>query len=162
MGQPIDGRFGTGRYPVRSRASQAKVELVRKDQSNRKLFGLPDRCLQYCEKSMQTATPKLNDRLIDIVKQTVVDALETSDVEHHKNFIKAALRSALNRLLVSTLDDSSCIKESFEDAIIQGATAPNLSAVIASVVTKDSAAMTPIARYATRIVKQKLEKSAKD
>lgn len=83
--------------------------------------------------------------MIGIAKQTVVDALESRNVVQNKAFIKGALKSVLNELLVFILDDSSGIRESFEDAIVQVATAPKLLAIIASAVTKDTVAITPIA-----------------
>lgn len=67
---------------------------------------------------MEEAIDKVGYQLNEIVDQTVVDALQTCDVDHYQAFIKAALQSALSRLLVSMLDDSSVIRESFKIAII--------------------------------------------
>lgn len=83
----------------------------------------------FVGKLMQEAISKLKDRVINIGEQTVVDALETCDVDHNKTFIKAALRNALNRQLVSILDDFLRTRESFENALIQAATAPESLAI---------------------------------
>lgn len=69
--------------------------------------------------------------MTNIAEQIVADALGTCGVDHNKAFFKAASRSALNRQLVSILDDTSGISESFEDAIIQVTTALKLLAIIA-------------------------------
>lgn len=61
---------------------------------------------------MQEGSSKLDDWVIDNVKQKVIDALETCDIDHNKAFIKAAMRSALKELLVSILDAWSSFKES--------------------------------------------------
>lgn len=110
---------------------------------------------------MHKATNKLGDRLVDIAEQTVVDAFETYDVDHNKDSIKGALKSVLNELLVFILDNSSQIRESFKGAVISVATAPKLLPIIASEVAKDSSAMTPIAWYAAKTVKQGAEKAVK-
>lgn len=96
---------------------------------------------------MQKAVDKLDDRVIDITTKTLVDALESYDAHRNKEFIKGALRSTLNELLVSILVDSSSIRKSIEDAIIQVATAPKLLVTITSTVAKDTPAMVPTARY---------------
>lgn len=100
--------------------------------------------------------------MIDVAERTVVDTLETYDVDRNKAFFKAALKSVLNELVVFILDDSSEIRESFNDAIIQVTTVPNSLAIIAPAVAKDTAAMRPIDRFAAKILKQELEKSVKD
>lgn len=65
------------------------------------------------EKMVQEAIQKLYDRVISIVEQTGVDALETFDVDCYKASIKGVLRSALNELLIFILDGSLVVKESF-------------------------------------------------
>lgn len=67
---------------------------------------------------MPEAINKLNDCVKNIAEHTVIDALETCDVEHSKAFIKAVLKRAFNGLLASVQDDSSGIKESFEYVIV--------------------------------------------
>lgn len=47
----------------------------------------------------------------------MVDALETCEVDHNKVLIKSAMKSLLNKMLLSFLDDSKPNRESFEDAI---------------------------------------------
>lgn len=52
----------------------------------------------------EEATDKVGDRVINIAKKTLDDALKTCDVDHNKSFIKAVLGSDLNGLLVSIQD----------------------------------------------------------
>lgn len=101
-----------------------------------------------------------------ILMQGAIDKLEaawqTCDVGHNKDFIKSALKSALNVLLVFVLDDSSGIKESFEDAKLLVATALKLEAIVASAFARDTAPLKPTTRYASKNVKPDAEGSAKD
>lgn len=53
----------------------------------------------------------------------MVSVPETCDVYHNKGFVKGALRSALNELLVFVLDDFPGIKDFFDDAVNQVALA---------------------------------------
>lgn len=62
---------------------------------------------------MQKANNKLNDRVVNIYKQTVVEALETRDADHKNVIFEGALRRALDGLLMFILDVSSGIKEIF-------------------------------------------------
>lgn len=76
------------------------------------------------ENLMRVAIYKLDDWVSYTVEQIVVEFLNTYDVDRNKRFIQAALRWALNRLLVSILDDSSDIRKSFKVATIYTETAP--------------------------------------
>lgn len=67
---------------------------------------------------LQDALDKLDNKVIDLAGRTVVSALETNDVNHNEVFVKDALCSALNSLLLSILEDDSRIRVSFETAII--------------------------------------------
>lgn len=87
---------------------------------------------QIVKNLMQKTINKLDNRVADIAEQTVLDALETCDVDKNEAFIKSALKSALNGLLVSILDDATDIRDSFENTIIQVATAPKSLAAIVS------------------------------
>lgn len=100
---------------------------------------------------MQEAINKMDDWMTDIAEQTAADALETRDVNHNKTFIKAALRSVVNGLLVSILDNSAGTKKSFGDAIIQVATTQKSLAIIALAGAKDIVCIASIARYAARL-----------
>lgn len=144
------------------RTSQVKVELVGKALSYKNPLVSREDIHSIVEKRMQEAIDKLNDRAADIAEQTVVAALEIFDVDCNKAFTKTALRSALNELLASILDDSSKIRESFGAAIIQVATALKSLAIIASAGAKDAAAMAPFARYAAKISKQEANESVKN
>lgn len=73
---------------------------------------------------MQKAIEEMDDCVIRLAEWTVLDALKPCDVDYNKAFVKGTLKSALKGLLVSILDDSSGIKESFEVAIPQVETAP--------------------------------------
>lgn len=114
------------------------------------------------EKLIQEAVEKLGDPLINITEQTVVDELETRDVDHNYAVMKGAVRSALNGFLVYIMGDSSDNRKSFEDAIVQVATALKSSAIIVSAVARDVATMASTAWYASKIVKQVAEESVRD
>lgn len=77
---------------------------------------------KIAEALLQDAMEKLDDRIIDLAQKTVIDALETCDVDHNETFIKEALCSALNSLLPSILEDDSGIRELFKSAIVQVST----------------------------------------
>lgn len=62
------------------------------------------------EKLVQKAIDKLDNWVVDVAKQTVIGAVEACDVCHSDAFIKAALKSALTRLMVFTVDDSLTIR----------------------------------------------------
>lgn len=106
------------------------------------------------EKLTQVAINKLDDRRIDIVNQTVLDALATFHVNQNKAFTKRALRLALSRQLVSVSKDSTRIGIFFEDAIIHVATAPKSLSVIAKKMINDAAAMKSNARFVSQIVRK--------
>lgn len=103
------------------------------------------------EKLMQEAIDKLDDRVINIAEQSVVDALEACDINYNKTFIENALRSVLNELALSFLNDSLLVRESFLHAIIQVTIAPKSLAIVASAAARDSAFMASIAWYAARL-----------
>lgn len=111
---------------------------------------------------LEEALDKIDDRMIDVAEQTVINALETCDVDHNKAFVKGALRSALKSLLLSIMEDSSGIRESFEEAIVQVATAPKTLIAIASAMVTDAAIMAPIAKFVAQTVKKEVEESVKD
>lgn len=110
----------------------------------------------------QEAIDKLYYRVIKIAEQMVVDALKTCDLDHSKVNIKGALRSDLNGLLVSILDDLSGIREFFDDVIIQAATTSKLLPIIVSTILRETATMALITPYAAKIGKQEVEKSVRD
>lgn len=56
---------------------------------------------------------------MELSKQTIIDALETIDVKNNKKFVKDAFSCALNRFLLSNLEDKYDIRELFSSAIIQ-------------------------------------------
>lgn len=95
---------------------------------------------------MQEAFHKLDYCPINIAEQTVIDALENCNVNRNMVFSKAVLRRALSGALVSVVNASSRIRECFKNSIYQVETAPKLSAITASAVAKDTAAMALIAR----------------
>lgn len=111
---------------------------------------------------MQKVIGKPDECVINIAEQTVVDVLETCYVNHNKGFIKGAMKSALNDLLVCILSDSSNLREFFEYAIIQVANAPKLLVIVASATARDTAAMAPSSRYAAQGMKQEVEELVKD
>lgn len=51
-----------------------------------------------------------DDRVMDLAERTVIDAIDTCNVDHNKAFIKCTLLSALINLLMSILEDESRIK----------------------------------------------------
>lgn len=59
------------------------------------------------KKLMQEAIDKVDDLMINIAERTVIDAMETCNVDRNKAFIKDTLRSASKRLLGSILNDTS-------------------------------------------------------
>lgn len=67
---------------------------------------------------MQRAVDQLDDSVINIAKQTVVDVLESCNVDRSLTFIKGAPKSVLDKLLVLVLDHSPNITEFFENSII--------------------------------------------
>lgn len=67
---------------------------------------------------MQEAFNKVNDCVINIVQQSVADALETCNVDHNKAFIEGALESAMNGFSLFILGDSWNIRNSSEDTIL--------------------------------------------
>lgn len=70
----------------------------------------------------QEGLNKLNDRAIDLGEKTIIDAHETCNLEHNKAFVKKALCSELNSLLMSIPEEESEIWESVEYKIVQVAT----------------------------------------
>lgn len=90
--------------------------------------------------------------MVNMVEQTVVDAIESCDADHDKAFNNGALRSTVKRLLVCIPDDLSGIINSFEDAIFQIAMASKSLEIIVSAVARETVAMTPIARYAAQFL----------
>lgn len=72
-------------------------------------------------------------------------------MEHIKIFIKGALSSALNGLLVSILNDPSEIKGVSEFAIILVATTQKPLLIIVLAIAKDAAAMALISHYAAKL-----------
>lgn len=114
------------------------------------------------EKFMQEAIDKLTKWVIDIVKQTAVEALETWYMDQNKAYIKVAIKSALNGLVESILGGFSGIRYSVGDAITQVTTVPKSLAIIALSVANDTAAMAPTAWYAAKFVIQGVEESVTD
>lgn len=114
------------------------------------------------KKLSQEAVDKLADSVMNIAKQTVINASETCDLGRNKAFVKGKLKSVLNDLLVSILDDSSDIRESFKDAVVQVEATPKSLAKIASAAAKDTAAMARIAQCSAKNVRQKVKISVKD
>lgn len=111
---------------------------------------------------MQNAIDKLDNRVIDIAEQTRIDALENFKLDSSRFFIKDTLKIALNKLLVSILNDTLGIMECFEYAMVRVATTPHPSAVVASAAAKSIAAMGLNARFAASIVTQHVEESVKN
>lgn len=110
---------------------------------------------------MQEGINKLDNGVLDTAKQTVLDALEASDVDPNKSYIKVALRTALNGLLVFVLNDLPGTKESLDDKTVRVETAPKSLAIFASAVARDIAAMDATVWYASMIVKEGVEESIK-
>lgn len=114
------------------------------------------------EKLMQGAIDKLDGRMIDMAEQTVVDASKSCYMNQDKAFMKGALRSSLNVLLVSIQDDLSNIRNSFEETIFQLATALKSLAISASAVARETVAIALTALYSAMVVQQETEKSVKN
>lgn len=81
----------------------------------------------------------MDDSVIDVAKQTVICALKTCRVDHNNAFEKRNLRSDLNFVLISFMEDFSGITGSFEEAIVQVASASKTLTTIASVIAKGGA-----------------------
>lgn len=96
----------------------------------------------------------MDDRVIDVTEKTVTNALKTCDANHNKAFLKGALYSALKTLLLSIMENSSEIKESFEKPIVQAATATKMLATITAAITKNAAMMARIAKFVAGTVKE--------
>lgn len=96
----------------------------------------------------------MDGRLIDVTKQTVINSLVTCDVDHNNEFVKGPLSNALNTLLLSIMEDSFGIRESFEEAILQAATALNTLAGTAAAIANDAAMMALIRKFAAETVKK--------
>lgn len=90
---------------------------------------------------------------MDIAERTVIDALETCEVDHNKAFVKEALHGALNSLVMSILEDEFGIRESFEFAVVQIATIQVVMPKIATTVVTDSVVLAPIVQFAVDVVK---------
>lgn len=108
---------------------------------------------------MQEAIVKMDDGVINVAEQTVVGAQDASDEDHSKASVVVALKSALHGLLVFILDDSSGIRDIFGDARNQVKMAPKSLALISFAAVRETLAIGPTARYDTKLVKQKAEKS---
>lgn len=105
---------------------------------------------------------KLDDRVIDLAQRMVIYALETCDVDHNKAFIEGALRSALNSLLLSILENKCGIRELFESAIVQVATSLKVASKIATTIVTDAVVFAPIAKFTTEAVQSETTESAKE
>lgn len=66
----------------------------------------------------------MDDCVIDLVEQTVINAIKRCDVDHNKTFVKETFRCHLNTLMLSITKKSSGMRESFEPAIVQGGDCP--------------------------------------
>lgn len=60
------------------------------------------------------AMEKFDDLVMSLTERKVIDTLKTCDVDHNKALTEGELRSALNSLPLSILEDESGIRESFE------------------------------------------------
>lgn len=110
---------------------------------------------RFSEKLAKEAIDMLNSWVIEVAERIVVHTFETWDLGHTKVNIKGALRNALNKLLLSILNDSSDIRKCFEDAIAQLATSLKSLAVKASSLSNDAAANALFDGYAAKIVDQR-------
>lgn len=95
---------------------------------------------------------KMDDHIIDVSEQTVINALEMCDVDYNKAFVKGAILSALNILLLSIMENFPGTIETFEGAIMQVATASRTLAAMASAIAKNATLIAPIAQFASKTV----------
>lgn len=65
------------------------------------------------------ALDKINDRIFEVPEQTVINALETRNVNNNIAFVKAAPGSAMSALPLSITDDSYGVRQSFERVIVK-------------------------------------------
>lgn len=114
------------------------------------------------KKSTQEATHKLDYNVGNIAEQTKDSTLEICDVDHKKVFIKSALKCALSKLLLSILDDSLGIKESFQNAIFSVATTSKSITVVALAVGRNNKAVESTARYVAEVFNEEMVESVKD
>lgn len=99
--------------------------------------------------------------MTNIANQPAINPLEIFNADQNKGFFIATMKSALKRLLVSLLSDSSRIGDFFEDSIVRVATLPKSLEIVASAVAINFAAIALIAWYATETVWQKVLKSVR-
>lgn len=111
---------------------------------------------------MQKAFGKLDSRVDDVPEQTLIDALEASDADHEKSFVKSALMSALNELLTPIIDNFVRMRESFKDGVTQVATSLRSLTTIAAATTKDAAVIALSAKFAAETVREKINKPVKN
>lgn len=105
---------------------------------------------------------KLDSQVVIVAKQTVINALETCDINHNEVCIKSALKSAPNGLLISVMDSPLEIRKSFKVAVIQLASSPRLLTTIAVAVARNAAVMPPITKFAVATVRKEIDESVKD
>lgn len=113
------------------------------------------------KKLIQEAVDKLNNRVIIITEQAGADTLKPCDIDYNKAFIKGAQKSALKRWLVSILNNSSGIKNSFGKDIPQVSTASKSLALITLAIASGAAVMDSIFWFAARNGKQEVEQSVR-
>lgn len=143
-------------------APHVKVDFLRKFSSCKIRFYFAYKCFQNCWMVVQKVIGKLNDLVANITEQTAVNALKICNVDYNKVFIESGQRSALNEVLAFVLDDPSRIRNSFENAIVQVASAPGSLAILELAVSSDTVAIKPISRYAAKILKPEVKQSVKD
>lgn len=68
---------------------------------------------------LQDALDEYENRVMVLAERTAIKALNTCDVDYNKALIKGALRSSLNALLLSILENESEIRDSLELTVFQ-------------------------------------------
>lgn len=98
---------------------------------------------------------------MDFAESTVIHALETCNFDQNKVFITGILRSALNSLLLSILENDCEIREWFESVIVQISTSKKVVTRISEFIVSRPAVLAPIAKFAVSTVKSEASISIK-
>lgn len=101
--------------------------------------------------AINTALETLDVRVIDIAEQTIIDILEKFSSEHNKVFVRQAIRSAIQDLLASILEDETGICVAFEAAIALVVETSTLAMIVAKVIVSDPAIPSPIGTYVAKM-----------
>lgn len=111
---------------------------------------------------MRETIDTMDSQVLVVAILAVIDAIDLCDVGRYKAFLMGTLRSALNLLLISIIDDSSGTREAFENAVIQIARPPETPTTTVAAMVKNIAVVAPIAKLTAEIVRKETDTSVKE